>query len=118
MMPEALLRRLTALIVRACDPQQVILFGSHAKGQAQRGSDLDLLVVGEFEGSPFLREQALRQLLFNTVLRIDLHVVTPQEVAASAERPHGFLQSVLGSGVVLYARERTQDRPAACAPEA
>lgn len=109
MKPEGLLRKLTALIVRACDPQQVILFGSYAKGQQQHDSDLDILVVGDFGGSPFLRDLELRQLLLSCPVRIDLHVTTEQEVAAAASQPRGFLQSVLDSGVVLYARQRTHD---------
>jgi uncharacterized protein len=39
--PETLLRS----IVRQFDPQRVILFGSHARGEAGPDSDIDLLVV-------------------------------------------------------------------------
>jgi uncharacterized protein len=39
--PEPLLRS----IVRQFDPQRVILFGSHARGEARPDSDIDLLVI-------------------------------------------------------------------------
>ena len=42
---DAELERLLRVIVRQCDPVEVILFGSHARGDASLDSDLDLLVV-------------------------------------------------------------------------
>jgi len=98
-----LLRRVTSLIVTACDPEKVILFGSYAKGQQNRDSDLDILVIGDFHGSWFLRNQELRQLLHTCPVRIDIHVATSQELEAGAAKPFSFLNSVLSSGVVLYA---------------
>ena len=38
-------------IVKRFQPKQVILFGSHARGDAGPDSDVDLLVVMDFEGS-------------------------------------------------------------------
>lgn len=99
-----LLSRVTALIVTACDPEKIILFGSWAKGQQNRDSDVDILVIGDFAGSGFLRNQELRQLLHMCPVRIDLHVVTPQELEAESVQPFSFLNSVLSSGAVLYTR--------------
>lgn len=42
---EHLLESMTEVIVEAIQPQEVILFGSHAKGVATPGSDFDFLVV-------------------------------------------------------------------------
>lgn len=42
-------------IVAAVDPEKVILFGSHARGEARPDSDVDLLVV---EKTPFSRERS------------------------------------------------------------
>jgi predicted nucleotidyltransferase len=36
---------ITARIVRAFHPAKIILFGSHARGDARADSDIDLLVV-------------------------------------------------------------------------
>ena len=47
---EALLQRMTAALVEAADPEQVILFGSRARGDAGPESDVDLIVV---EAEPF-----------------------------------------------------------------
>ena len=47
---ETLLGRMVTAIVDAADPEQVILFGSRARGDARPGSDVDLVVV---EAEPF-----------------------------------------------------------------
>ena len=51
-MNEALLAEITQRIVAISDPQQIILFGSQARGDARPDSDLDLLVVKEEMESP------------------------------------------------------------------
>lgn len=98
-----LLNKVTGLIVTACDPEKIILFGSYAKGQQNRDSDLDLLVIGDFRGSWYLRDQELRQLLHTCPVHIDVHVATAQEVEAESAKPFSFLNSVLSSGLLLYA---------------
>jgi predicted nucleotidyltransferase len=95
-----MLRSVTSLIVTACDPEKIILFGSYAKGQQNRDSDVDILVIDDFRGSSFLRDQELRQLLRTFPVRIDLHTATPQE--AKSAKPFSFLYSIMYSGVVLY----------------
>ncbi|MBA2714272.1 MAG: nucleotidyltransferase domain-containing protein, partial [Rubrobacteraceae bacterium] len=65
-------------------------------------SDLDLLLIGDFRGSPYLRAREVRELLRRYPIRIDLHLVTPEEVAGESRKPHGFLSSVLASGRILY----------------
>ena len=47
---DTLLRQMTATIVDVADPEQVILFGSRARGNAEADSDVDLVVV---EAEPF-----------------------------------------------------------------
>lgn len=97
-----LLRRVTSLIVTACDPEKIILFGSYAKGQQNLDSDLDILVIGGFRDSLFLREQELRQLLHACPVRIDIHIATAREVGVELAIPFSFLGSVVSSGRVLY----------------
>ena len=105
---KGVLRKITALIIQSCDPETIVLFGSHAKGQANLDSDLDILVIGNFHESRYLRGQELRELLYRYPIRIDLHVVTPQEVNAESTKPLGFLSSALASGVVLYSRREAR----------
>jgi predicted nucleotidyltransferase len=99
---EQALRSITALIVECCDPEAVLLFGSYAKGQDNPESDLDILVIGDFPQPPHLRGHEARGLLRRYPIRIDLHLVTPEEVAVESRKPYGFLGSVLASGTIIY----------------
>ncbi len=47
---ETVLAEMVQAIVREVDPEQIYLFGSHARGEARADSDVDLLVV---EREPF-----------------------------------------------------------------
>jgi len=44
-----LLLQMARVIVQEVEPERIILFGSHARGEARPGSDVDLLVI-EREG--------------------------------------------------------------------
>jgi hypothetical protein len=102
MTTDGLLQRISELIVTACDPEKIVLFGSYAKGMQNVDSDMDILVIGNFQGSRLLLGQELRQLLHGYPVRIDLHVATPRDVESESSKPFGFLSSILASGVVLY----------------
>jgi len=54
---DALLEQMVEKIVAEVDPEQIILFGSRARGDARAGSDVDLVVV---ESEPFGQERSKR----------------------------------------------------------
>jgi len=72
-MNDALLAEITQRIVAISDPQQIILFGSQARGDARPDSDLDLLVVKEEMESP--RAEAARIYRALAGLRIPVDIV-------------------------------------------
>jgi len=47
---DSIIQEIVDTIVREVDPETVILFGSHARGNARAESDVDLLIV---ENEPF-----------------------------------------------------------------
>ena len=101
---ERVLARITERIVRSCNPQAVVLFGSFAKGTQNVHSDLDILIIGEFPESRYVRGRELRESLRELPLRTDLLFLTPQEVSRQIKEPFGFLASALVSSVTLYGR--------------
>jgi uncharacterized protein len=106
--PDRALSAITSLIVRSCDPEAVLLFGSYAKGQETLESDLDLLVICCPRWSMAGQRQEVRELLRRFPIAIDVHMVTREDVARESSNPYGFLSSAMSSGVVLY--ERTTRR--------
>ena len=103
---ESVLQAITDVIVRCCNPEEVVLFGSHAKGTAGVTSDVDLLVIGEFTASWWLRERELRDELRAFPIPIDLHLLTRAELAVEMARPHTYLNTLQATSRCLYRRGR------------
>ncbi len=95
---------LVAGIVARADPEEVIVFGSYAKGTATATSDLDLLLIRQTDEAPAHRADAVRPLLSGLLVRVDVHVYTPEEIAACRSDPLSFISSVLRTGRVAYRR--------------
>ena len=89
---EPLLQRMVAAIVEAADPEQVILFGSRARGDARPDSDVDLVVV---EAEPFgpgrvtlsVNEQLVGEGVVPVALRRSLVGHAMMDVGADARSP-------------------------------
>jgi predicted nucleotidyltransferase len=98
---KACINRMVKRIVKEFKPDQVILFGSHARGEAGPDSDVDLLVVMPVAGSA--REKAIEvQLALHDFLTpLDIIVTTPENFAwrknyvGTIERPAAMEGKVL-----------------------
>jgi len=92
-------------IVTRFHPERIILFGSHARGDAGPDSDVDLLVVMPVEGSRREKAVEIGVALHDIRLPKDIIVTTPEsfetrkEIAGTIERP------AARQGRVLYARK-------------
>lgn len=67
-------------IVEHHHPDQIILFGSHARRTARPDSDADLLVVLPLQGSRRAEAVEIHRLLAGIGLPKDIIVVTPEDV--------------------------------------
>jgi len=91
-------------IVEHFDPEKIILFGSHARGEADPESDVDLLVVMPITGSKRKKMVEIGVALHDIPLAKDILVTTPEdfewrkEIVGTIERP------AAREGKVLYAR--------------
>lgn len=97
---EAMVQR----IVRQFAPHQVILFGSHARGDARPDSDVDLLVVMPVEGSKREKQIEIRIALHDFRIPKDVVVVTPEEVLRKKDVVGTIVRPALREGKVLYAQ--------------
>ncbi len=105
---DALLRRMTAAIVEAADPERVILFGSRARGDAGTDTDIDLVVLKAESFGPGRDRGAEETRLWRALA--EFHV--PKDILVysldEAKRWRGSLNHVLAralrEGRVLYER--------------
>ncbi|MDE0460868.1 MAG: nucleotidyltransferase domain-containing protein [Caldilineaceae bacterium] len=105
---DALLEQMVEKIVAEVDPEQIILFGSRARGDARAGSDVDLAVV---ESEPFGQERSKRleaarlyRTLSGFLVSKDILVYSRDEVDYWRDSLNHVLARALREGRVLYER--------------
>ena len=105
---DELLERIVQAIVAEVDPEQVILFGSRARGEARETSDVDLIVI---EAAPFGPERSkhkemLRLLRAVREFRVpkDVLVFSNEEVEYWRDSLNHVLARALREGKVLHER--------------
>lgn len=91
-------------ILRVCTPEQVVLFGSHARGDAHEDSDIDLLVVANAVDAPRQESVRLRQALRGLGVPIDVIVTTPQQLERYRTSIGLIYEPALREGKLLYER--------------
>lgn len=91
-------------IVKEIQPEKIILFGSYAKGEFDKSSDLDLFIIKDDKK---LTSREIRRkvdaLLRGRKFAVDLLVRKPEEVEwnIKAENPF-YLYHIFGDRKVLY----------------
>jgi superfamily II DNA or RNA helicase/predicted nucleotidyltransferase len=84
-------------------PERIVLFGSHARGEADSNSDIDLLVVLHDVADRHDAAVQMREALADLPLPIDIVVATPSEVDQYGELVGTVLRPALRDGRELYA---------------
>lgn len=105
---EKLLKEMVDAIVREVAPERIILFGSRARGDLGKNSDIDLLIV---ERESFSRKRSrwkeLSQL-WDTVARfrvpIDLLLYSEEEFEKWRDIKEHVINTALREGKLLYER--------------
>ena len=93
-------------IVRDFRPEQVILFGSHGRGDAGPDSDVDLLVVMPVKGPKHRAQVQIRVALREYSVPKDVIVTTPEDFAWRREIPGTIEYPAWREGRVMYERGR------------
>lgn len=104
---DAFLEEVVRRILTVGRPLKVVLFGSHARGDARPDSDLDLLIVEERSDlPPPKRATPYRMALTGIHPRKDIVVYTLEEIQDWAEVALAFVSTILREGKVLYEKPR------------
>ncbi len=99
-----LIDKMVKRIVRRFHPERVILFGSHARGDAGPDSDVDLLVVMPFDGLKHKKQAEIRVALHDIRVPKDIIVTTPEDLEWRKDVVGTFEYPAVREGRVLYAR--------------
>ena len=101
---ERMVDEMVQRIVARFNPQQVILFGSRARGTATPTSDVDLLVVMPVSRSTRDTAVEIGVALHDIAVPKDIVVTTPEEFAWRTDIVGTIERVAARDGVVLYAR--------------
>lgn len=92
--------------LRPLDPERVVLFGSHARGDFHEHSDIDLVVVMRTQRRYIDRIGDVLTLLDCTDFDIEPHVYTPEEYENLKRSRNVLVEAAEREGKVLYERGR------------
>ena len=116
------IQKIVRRLVNRFDPDQIILFGSHARGTAGPDSDIDLLVIMPVTGSRREKQIEMRVALHDIRVPKDIILATPDQVARQKDVVGTLIRPALREGQVLYERPQiaafalVQQQPAISSP--
>jgi predicted nucleotidyltransferase len=96
-----IVKRFLNLIIKKFNLKKIIIFGSFARGDYHKGSDLDLVIVGEFKDR-FIDRIGKIIALNNSDLEIEAMVYTEKEFQKMIQERRPFIEQVLEEGIVVY----------------
>jgi len=100
-------KRFINLIVKKFNLKKIIIFGSFARGDYHKGSDLDLIIVGEFK-ERFIDRIGKIIELNDSDLEIDAMVYTEEEFQKMIQERRPFIEQALEEGIVVYEKRDTK----------
>lgn len=91
-------------LVAGFDPIRIVLFGSQARGEADAGSDIDLLVVLRKVGNKAETARAMLGALGKRAVGVDVIPTDSDEISAESTKMASVVREALEEGRVLYER--------------
>ena len=93
-------------VINQFNPERVILFGSHALGDATIDSDVDVLVVMDFKSRPHQQAFEIRRTIKRS-FPLDLLVRKPADIDRRLRLGDFFIKEIMREGKVLYEKTRS-----------
>ncbi len=95
---EYIIQKIVSVIVEKADPVRIILFGSRAKGNANKGSDIDIALEDE-KALTFREMRKMKELIDDVSGLYSVDIIVLSKVDDT------FKDSIKESGVVIYEKK-------------
>lgn len=104
MISDEIIGKIRKRLVNAFAPEKIILFGSQARGTADDRSDVDILVIGPFEGKRRRLMLDMDRALDDLDYAFDILILTPEEFQRDRRIPGTIGRYAQLEGRILYAQ--------------
>jgi predicted nucleotidyltransferase len=101
-LPAPVLADIVQRVVQVAKPQQIVLFGSAARGTMTPDSDVDLLVVKRGRYNRGRLVETIYRNLRGAPAPVDVVVVTPEELQRYRDEPCLIVAPALKEGRLVY----------------
>ena len=101
MLDQATLDDVIGRIVEVAEPEKIILFGSAARGDADRDSDIDLLIIKDGADALDLMARIYRRLR-GVGAAVDAIVASPDDVERYKDSHALIIKPAVQDGIVVY----------------
>ena len=88
--------------LRRAGARKAVVFGSYARGNADRYSDLDIIIVHDTDKGFFDRSSDFREVRSAWPRSLDMLIYTPDELDEMLAQCRPFIETALEEGVVIY----------------
>lgn len=97
------IRAISERLKKEYNAQEVILFGSYARGEATRDSDVDLFIIAPTKERFFERMATVLRLTRDLHYKLPLEpiVLTSEEVEKRLQRGDQFVKQIVEEGIYL-----------------
>jgi predicted nucleotidyltransferase len=104
MIEDSSVNEVISKIVDCYKPEKIIIFGSYARNEHTRDSDLDLLIVKDTDQSFVQRQRSVRSLFDKQMFAMDILVYTPAEFEKQRNWLNNIINIAIKTGKLVYER--------------
>jgi predicted nucleotidyltransferase len=100
------IEQLVALIISKISPEQIILFGSYARGENRKNSDIDILIVMKnLENERKITGLLYKELLKNNIsIAVDFLAIDQDKYNKLKNKPGHIYKTIDQEGKILYGK--------------
>lgn len=102
MLTEIAKEEIKRILLSNFSPEKIILFGSQARGTAEKRSDVDLLIISNTSKDEFQLATEMRKALLKLDYAFDIVTFTPEQYNKEKEIPGTVSRYASKEGIVLY----------------
>jgi len=100
------IQAMALVVIEKFHPKQVYLFGSYAREEQSKDSDVDIMVVVDTVEDRLEMQTKIRMALIDFPVAQDIIVVSTQELERYSDYSGYICKSVLAEGRILYDRPK------------